>query len=217
MRQIKKSGVKVFIASSSKPCFYRNRRPRGWTFYLAVTENERRRIDAFEVLMPSVFSYVPGRDIGAFFEFFRSPYAAVREAMKSAKVAREPTTWFILNLHLTDKAVAQLFMNTEEPCLKHGPQGKGFRVYGTLDISNVAKAWEQMTIDAIGIDAWKDNALKNCVFYLAGQCAECKVRDVQVFASHQQAAGWYCSACWRKYILGACKAAGKQDGECEEN
>ena len=98
-----------------------------WEFYLAVTENERRRIDAFEVLMPSVFSYVPGRGIGAFFEFFRSPYAAVREAMKSANAALEPTTWFILNLHVTDNAVAQLFMNTEDQCLKHGPEGKGFR------------------------------------------------------------------------------------------
>ena len=161
MRQVKKSGVKVSIASSSKPCFYRNRRPRGWTFYLAVTENERRRIDAFEVLKPSVFSYVPGRDIEAFFEFFRSPYAAVREAMKSANAALEPTTWFILNLHVTDNAVAQLFMNTEEPCLKHGPQGKGFRVYGTLDISKLDKAWDQMKKDALGIDAWKEMPLKS--------------------------------------------------------
>ena len=200
MRQVKKSGVKASIASSSKPCFYRNRRPRGWTFYLAVTENERRRIDAFEVLMPSVFSYVPGRDIGAFFEFFRSPYAAVREAMKSAKAAREPTTWFILNLHLRDNAVAQLFMNTEEPCLKHGPQGKG---------------WEQTKKDAIGIDAWKEHALEKCLSYSAGQCAECKVEDEEVFKSKKPCEEWYCALCWHKYILNSFKAP-EQDVEYEE-
>ena len=215
MRQIKTSGVKVSIASSSKPCFYRNRRPRGWTFYLAVTENERRRIDAFEVLKPSVFSYVPGRDIGAFFELFRSPYAAVREAMKSAKDALEPTTWFILSLHFRDNAVAQLFMNTEEPCLKHGPQGKGFRVYGTLDISKLDKAWDQMKKDALGIDAWKENAIEKCLSYSAGQCAECKVEDEEVFKSKKPCEEWYCALCWHKYILNSFKAL-EQDVEYEE-
>ena len=98
-----------------------------------------------------------------------------------------------------------------------GPFCEAWRVYGTLDISNVAKAWGQVTIDAIGIDAWKENALEKVIIDPAGQCAECKVRDVQVFKSKNPCKkDFYCSACWHKYILGTFKAAEQQDGECEE-
>ena len=102
-----------------------------WEFYLAVTDVEKEKVHAWQVLKPSVFSHQPA---STFFKLFASSDIAVCEAMKqrtlqSAKAAAKPTTWFILNLHLTDKAVAQLFMNTEAPCLKHGPEGKGFRFF----------------------------------------------------------------------------------------
>ena len=185
--------------------------------YLAVTAAEAGKISALHVLTSSVFSYSP---VPKYFKLFPSSEAAVLQALKSrtlesAKAALEPTTWFILNLHLTDKAVAQLFMNTEEPCLKHGPQGKGFRVYGTLDISKLDKAWDQMKKDALGIDAWKENALEKCLSDSAGQCAECKVEDEEVFKSKKPCEEWYCALCWHKYLLNSFKAP-EQDVEYEE-
>ena len=176
-----------------------------WEFYLAVTEVEKERIHAGQVLKPSVFSHCPA---STFFKLFRSSDAAVREAMKSrtlqsAKAAYEPTTWFILNLHLTDKAVAQLFMNTEAPCIKHGPEGKGFRFFGSLDIRELAKDWDETEKAALGIDAWKVNALAWCVSCPDGQCAECKVRDEEVFKSKSKnpCTAWYCVSCWYSYML----------------
>ena len=187
--------------------------------YLAVTAAEAEKISAEDVLTSSVFFYSP---VLNYFKLFPSSEAAVLQALKSrtlesAKAALEPTKWFILTLHLTDKQWRHLWMATEEPWLRWGPRYKAWRVYGTLDIRNVAKAWDQVTISAIGIDAWKENALGKAIIYPAGQCAECKVRDVQVFKSKNQCKkDFYCSACWHKYILGTFKAAEQQDGECEE-
>ena len=148
------------------------------------------------MLKSSLLSDIPAL---SHFRLFSSRGAAVQDALQSrtlqsVRAALEPTDWFIIILHLTDKQWRILWMATEEPLIRHGWLYKGWCIYGTLDIRNVAKHCEQMTIDTIGIDAWKDNCLKNCVYLAGQQCAECKVRDVQVFASHQRAAGWYCSA-----------------------
>ena len=43
---------------------------------------------------------------------------------------------------LTHKAVAQLFMRKEAPCIEHGPpEGKGVRFFGELGIRELAKEW----------------------------------------------------------------------------
>ena len=115
-----------------------------WKFYLAVTDVEKDTIQAKQVLNPSVFSDQPAP---TFFKLFASSDIAVREAMKqwtlqSVKAAVKPTIWFILKLRLTHKAVAQLFMRREAPCIEHGPpEGKGFRFFGELDIRELAKEW----------------------------------------------------------------------------
>ena len=93
---------------------------------------------------PSVFSHHPA---STFFKLFVSSDIVVREAMKqwtlqSVKAAVKPTIWFILKLRLTHKAVAQLFMRKEAPCIEHGPpEGKGFRFFGELGIRELAKEW----------------------------------------------------------------------------
>ena len=202
------------LETMTKPC---------WTTapcaYLAVTPTQWHEIKTRQVLKPSLFSDSPAP---SHFKLFSSRGAAVQDALQSrtlqsVRAALEPTDWFILVLHLTDKQWRILWMATEEPLIRHGCLYKGWCIYGTLDTRIVAKHCEQMTIDAIGIDAWKDNCLKNCVHPQGQQCAQCKVKDVQVFASHQRAAGWYCSACWHKYLLRMCKATGQQAIELEEN
>ena len=113
--------------------------------YLAVTAAEAGIINAVRSLTASVFAYSP---VEKYFEFFPSSEAAVLQALKSrtlesAKAALEPTKWFILTLHLTDKQWLHIWMATEEPCLTWGPGYKAWRVYGTLDISKLDKAWDQ--------------------------------------------------------------------------
>ena len=115
-----------------------------WEFYLAVTDVEKEKIQAGEVLNPSVFSDHPA---STFFKLFVSSDIVVREAMKqwtlqSVKAAVKPTIWFILKLRLTHKAVAQLFMRKEAPCIEHGPpEGKRVRFFGELGIRELAKEW----------------------------------------------------------------------------
>ena len=143
-----------------------------WEYYLAVTDVEKDTIQAKQVLNPSVFSDQPAP---TFFKLFASSDIAVCEAMKqrtlqSAKAVDKPTTWFILKLRLTHKAVAQLFMRKEAPCIEHGPpEGKGFRFFGELDISELAKEWDETENAALGIDGWKVYALAWCISKLDGQ------------------------------------------------
>ena len=71
-----------------------------WEFYLAVTDVEKEKNHAWQVLKPSVFSHQPA---STFFKLFVSSDIAVREAMKqrtlqSVKAAVKPTIWFILKL-----------------------------------------------------------------------------------------------------------------------
>ena len=177
-----------------------------WEFYLAVTDVEKEKNHAGQVLKPSVFSH---QLASTFFKFFASSDIAVCEAMKqrtlqSAKAAVKPTTWFILNLHLTDKAVAQLFMRKEAPCIEHGPpEGKGFRFFGELDIRELAKDWHETEKAALGIDGWKVNAVARCVSRPDGQCAECKIPYEEVFKSKSKnpCTEWYCASCWHSYML----------------
>ena len=84
--------------------------------YLAVTADEAREIDALQVLKPSVFSYSPDQ---TYFKLFPSREAAVHQALKSrtlesAKSALEPTNWWILTLHPTDKQWLDLLMAIKE-------------------------------------------------------------------------------------------------------
>ena len=188
--------------------------------YLAVTEAESQDIDRLQKLNPAVFSYSP---VETYFKLFPSVGPAVHQALKSrtlesAKAAVKPTTWFVLTLHFTEKQWLNLWMATEEPYIIWGPRRQAYRVYGTLDISEVTKDWGQMKIGAIGIDGWKDHALEKAICDPGGQCAECKVRDVKVYKSRQPCKkDWYCSQCWHNYIIKTFPATEQQDGEDEAN
>ena len=174
------------------------------------------------MLNPSVFSHHPA---STFFKLFVSSDIAVREAMKqrtlqSVKAAVKPTIWFILKLRLTHKAVAQLFMRREAPCIEHGPpEGKGFRFFGELDISELAKEWDETENAALGIDGWKVYALALCVSKPDGQCAECKIPYEEVFTSKSKSKNpcteWYCASCWHSYMLKQFDDTEPEDGSQE--
>ena len=129
-----------------------------WEYYLAVTDVEKDNIQAREVLKPSVFSHHPAP---TFFKLFVSFDIAVDEAMKqrtlqSLMAVSKTTKWFILKLRLTHEAVARLFMRRKAPCIEHGPpEGKGFRFFGELDISELTKEWEEKELPKLDIDGWK--------------------------------------------------------------
>ena len=187
--------------------------------YLAVIKAEKTKLWHEKMLNPSVFSWSPR----TYSKLFPDQEAAVKQALKcrtleSAKVALEPTTFYLLSLYFTDKQWLNLFLATEKPKIQMGPQRKAYRLYGTLYIREVKKDWHRIELCTIGIDAWADHALEKCVWYPKGLCAECKVNDVKVYKPKKQCKkDWYCSQCWYKYICYLWQAEGQHDGQAQGN
>ena len=121
--------------------------------YLAVTKAEKTKIWKEQILNPSVFSWSPR----TYSKLFPDREAAVKQALKvrtleSAKVALEPTTFYLLSLYFTDKQWLNLFFATEEPSMQMGPQRKAYRLYGTL------KNWRgeaRLAPDEVGHDRYR--------------------------------------------------------------
>ena len=186
--------------------------------YLAVTKAEKTKIWKEQILNPSVFSWSPR----TYSKLFPDQEAAVKQALKSrtlesAKVALEPTTFYLLSLYFTDKQWLNLFFATEEPSMQMGPQRKAYRLYGTLKIGAVKQDWHRMKLGMIGIDGWADYALEKCIRCPKGLCAECEVNDIKVYKQNRKCKKEYCSQCWYKYVCNMRGNEGQQNSQSQED
>ena len=172
--------------------------------YIAVNAAEAERIDAGKLVQASGFDFAPCQ----FFKLFATPEDAVCAALsartlQSAQAASKPTTWYVLTMRPSAQQWLNLFMATEEPFLRWGPHNSCWRVFGKLDLREIAWYWTQVTIEPIGLDRWTSNALRMMVLYPCGRCTECSANEVNVWKSKSTSnPHFYCGACWNRYLIG---------------
>ena len=176
---------------------------------IALTEHAANNVDKVCRLSPKMFgppfSYVP---------FAGTPEAAFKSAMSSPKslpqVATQPTVWYLLKVSLSADHVLELF---QQGVLRQSTANHmhGWRHYGTLDLTNISRNWDKMTLSPLCLLQWADKALTGKFrLHASRTCTGCNGAG-PVWAS----TAWYgrsdfCAGCWNAFLSERTQADGQR-------
>merc|ERR1740121_1345104 len=112
--------------------------------------------------------------------------------------AKEPATWFILEMTFAPEQACELYHSGALVRYSHG-----WRFYGDLALSAATSIeWIKVQIPATGMMAWAGQALKAKQYSICGSCQGCGTQYVPVWASNKQyGRETFCVECWHSFIL----------------